>query len=107
MSRRIQRGSEVGRIRLVFEARKKERPNWLRFEPLRSNLLYHSDHGWGGFWDLNIGDRTIRFAPMFALDYSDDLVEEYSGYGLRFETRKRYPAAWRQLRVVLVRRRLE
>jgi hypothetical protein len=25
---------------------------------------------------------------MVALDYSDDLVEEYSGYGLRFETRK-------------------
>jgi Omp85 superfamily domain len=88
VSRRIERGSEVGRIRLVFEARKKAPPNWLRFEPLRSNLLYHSDHGWGGFWDVNIGDRTIRFTPIFALDYSDDLVEEYSGYGLRFETRK-------------------
>ncbi len=37
VSRRIQRGSEVGRIRLVYEARKKEPPNWLRFEPLRSN----------------------------------------------------------------------
>ena len=88
VSRRIERGSEVGRIRLVYEARKKEPPNWLRFEPLRSNLLYHSDHGWGGFWDFNIGDRTIRFTPIFALDNADDLVEEYSGYGLRFETRK-------------------
>jgi hypothetical protein len=88
VSRRIQRGSEVGRIRLAFELRKKPAPNWLRFEPLRSNVLYHSDHGWGGFWDVNIGDRTIRFTPMFALDYSDDRVEEYSGYGLRFETRK-------------------
>ena len=36
VSRRIERGSEVGRIRLVFEARKKAPPNWLRFEPLRS-----------------------------------------------------------------------
>jgi Omp85 superfamily domain len=88
VSRRIERGSEVGRIRLVFEARKKEPPNWLRFEPLRSNFLYHSDHGWGAFWDVNIGDKTFRFTPIFALDYSDDLVEEYSGYGLRFETRK-------------------
>ncbi len=39
-------------------------------------------------WDINIGDRNIRFTPIFALDYADDLVEEYSGYGLRFETRK-------------------
>ncbi len=88
VSRRIERGSEVGRIRLVFEARRKEPPNWLRFQPGRSNFLYHSDHGWGGFWDASIGDRTIRFAPIFAFDYSDDHVEEYSGYGLRFETRK-------------------
>ena len=37
ISRRIQRGSEVGRIRLVYEASKKELPQWLRFEPLRAN----------------------------------------------------------------------
>src|SRR5439155_5237398 len=47
ISRRIQRGSEVGRIKLLYEARKKEPPSWLRFEPLRSNLVYHSDQGWG------------------------------------------------------------
>jgi hypothetical protein len=88
VSRRIQRGTEVGRIRLVFELKKKAAPNWIPFQPLRSNALYHSDQGWGAFWDLNIGDGTIRFTPTFALDYSDDLPEEYSGYGLRFETRK-------------------
>ena len=88
ISRRIRRGSEVGRIRLVYEARKKELPQWLRFEPLRSNALFHSDQGWGSYLDLGIGDRNIRFTPIVAIDNADDLVEEYSGYGLRFETRK-------------------
>ena len=88
VSRRMQRGSEVGRIRLVYEARKKELPPWLRFEPLRSNALFHSDQGWGSYLDLGIGERTIRFTPIVAIDNADDLVEEYSGFGLRFETRK-------------------
>jgi Omp85 superfamily domain len=88
ISRRIQRGSEVGRIRLVYEARKRELPQWLRFEPLRSNVIFHSDQGWGSYLDLGIGDRTIRFTPIVAIDNADDLVEEYSGFGLRFETRK-------------------
>ena len=42
VSRRIERGSEPGRIRLVYDARRRE-PRWLRFEPLRSNVIYHSD----------------------------------------------------------------
>ena len=88
ISRRIQRGSEVGRIRLVYEARKAELPQWLRFAPLQSNAIFHSDQGWGSYLDLGIGDRNIRFTPIVAIDNADDLVEEYSGYGLRFETRK-------------------
>jgi len=88
VSRRIQRGSEPGRIRLVYEATRKEGPQWLRFEPLRSNALFHSEQGWGSYLDLGIGDRNIRFTPIVAIDDSDDLVEEYSGYGLRFEARK-------------------
>ena len=82
------RGSERGRIRLLYEARKKEPPAWLPFEALRTNALFHSEQGWGSYLDLGIGDRTIRFTPIVAFDYADDLVEEYSGYGLRFETRK-------------------
>jgi Omp85 superfamily domain len=88
LSRRMQRGSQVGRIKIVFEARKRELPQWLRFEALKSNALFHSDQGWGSFLDLGIGDRTIRFTPIVAIDNADDLVEEYSGAGLRFETRK-------------------
>jgi Omp85 superfamily domain len=88
VSRRIQRGSERGRILLVYEARKKEPPPWLRFEPLRSNVVYHSEHGWGSYLDLAMGHRSIRFTPLFAINDSEDLIEEDSGYGLRFETTK-------------------
>jgi hypothetical protein len=73
---------------LVFEARRKELPNWLRFEPLKSNIIYHSDHGWGSYLSVNIGNRTFTVTPIFAIDSSDDLVEEYSGYGVRVESRK-------------------
>src|SRR6185436_19626718 len=86
--RRIQRGTEVGRIKLLYEARKKEPPPWLRFEPLRSNTVYHSDQGWGTYVEANIGDRTVRVSPIFAWANSEDSVEEYTGVGLRFETRK-------------------
>ena len=88
VTRRIQRGSEPGRIRLVFEAHRKEAPHWLRFEPLRSNLVYHSDQGWGSYIDFSVGRGAIRFTPIFAIDVADDLIEEYAGFGLRFETRK-------------------
>jgi len=88
ISRRIERGSEVGRIRVVYEARKKEPPRWLRFEPLRSNATYHSEHGWGSYLDFAMGSRSVRFTPLFAINDSEDLIEEISGYGLRFETRK-------------------
>jgi len=88
VSRRIQRGSEVGRIKLLYEARKKEPPPWLRFEPLHSNTVYHSEQGWGSYWDFNIGDRMISFTPIIALANAEDSVEEFSGVGLRFETRK-------------------
>ena len=88
ISQRIERGGEPGRIRLVYEASKMELPQWLRFEPLRANGLFHSEQGWGSYLDLGIGDRNIRFTPIVAISNADDLVEEYSGYGLRFETRK-------------------
>jgi Omp85 superfamily domain len=87
VNRRIERGTEKGRIRIIYEARKRPLPRWLRFEPLRSNYVYHSEQGGSAFLDLNIGDRNIRFTPFVAIDNADDLVEEYTGYGLRFETR--------------------
>jgi hypothetical protein len=88
VSRRIRRGSESGRIRLVYEARKKEPPAWLRFETLRSGVIFHSDQGWGSYLDLALGSGNVRVTPIVAIDNSDDLVEEYSGFGVRVEARK-------------------
>jgi hypothetical protein len=88
VSRRIERGSEVGRIRIVYEARKRELPRWLRFEPLRTNYVYHSKQGGGALVELGMGGGNVRVTPFAAIDNADDLVEEYSGYGLRVETRK-------------------
>ena len=39
-------------------------------------------------WISASASAHIRFTPIVAIDNADDLVEEYSGYGLRFETRK-------------------
>lgn len=88
VTRRIERGSEPGRIRLVFEARRREQPLWLRYQPLRTNAVFHSDQGWGTYLDLGIGNREIRVTPILALDNADDLVEEYGGGGVRVEARK-------------------
>jgi hypothetical protein len=86
--RRVARGSRTGEIRLIFDVNKAESARWLRFEPLRSNLVYHSDQGWGAFLDFPISGRDFRVAPIFAIDNGDDLIEEYSGFGLRFESRR-------------------
>jgi hypothetical protein len=88
ISRRIVRGSAQGRIRLVYEARRRDAWRWLRFTPAMSNVVFHSDQGWGSLIELGIGGRDIRFTPIIAIDNGDDLIEEYSGFGLRFETRK-------------------
>jgi hypothetical protein len=88
VSRRIRRGSEAGRIRLLYEARKREPPAWLDFESLRSGVVFHSEQGWGSYLDLALGTRNVRVTPIAAIDNSDDLVEEYSGYGVRVEARR-------------------
>jgi hypothetical protein len=88
VSRRIRKGSEAGRIRLIYEAHKQEPPAWLDFESLRSNVVYNSDHGWGSYLDLALGGRNVRVTPIAAFDNAEGLVEEYSGYGVRVEARK-------------------
>ena len=88
VSRRIRRGSESGRIRLVYEVRKRELPAWLDFESLRSGVVFHSEQGWGSYLDLALGNRNVRVTPIVAIDNADDLFEEYSGYGLRIEARR-------------------
>jgi hypothetical protein len=49
--------------------------------------VYHSEQGWSGYFDLPLSARDFRITPIVAIDNADDLIEEYSGFGLRFESR--------------------
>jgi len=88
VSRRIERGSRPGRIRVVFEFSEVERLRWIPFAPSRSKYVYHSDEGWSGLHDIPMGGRYHRATVGFAFDDNDDLVEEYSGVRVRFESRR-------------------
>ena len=88
VSRRVIRGRRSGEIRLLFNLDQRESTRWLRFTPLKSNLLYHSDQGWGAFMDFPISGRNFRVTPIIAIDHGDELIEEYSGFGVRLESRK-------------------
>jgi hypothetical protein len=88
VSRRVIRGGRAGEIRLVFSFNLRESARWLRFTPLKSNLVYHRDQGWGGLVDFPITGRSFRVTPIVAYDFGDELIEKYSGYGVRVESRK-------------------
>jgi len=85
--RRIARGTARGRIRVVFEVTEIETP-WLRFAPSRSKLLYHETQKWSFVQDIPIGTRDHRFGLGVVWANKDDLIEEYSGFRLRVESRK-------------------
>ncbi len=85
--RRMSRGSRPGEIRVVFEFAESERLRWIPFVPTRSKFVYHSDAGWSGLLDIPMGGRNHRATLGFAFDDNDDLIEEYSGARLRFESR--------------------
>ncbi len=88
ISRRTARGTEPGRIRLIFEVRKADWARWLRFEAQDLNLIYHSDQGWGSKLPLSISSGDVLISPIFAIDVGDELIEEYGGFGLRIESRR-------------------
>jgi predicted outer membrane protein len=85
--RRISRGGESGRIRVVFEAIRIERP-WIRFAPSRSKFVYQEDQGWSGALDIPLGGPYNRFTIGGVFGNDDDLIEEYRGIRLRLETRR-------------------
>jgi hypothetical protein len=88
IDRRMSRGTRRGQLHLEFTVQKGEDLRWLRFAPSQSKFLYHSEQGWGGRLDVRIGDHDWRVTPLLAIDYRDDLVEEYGGFGVRVENRK-------------------
>jgi hypothetical protein len=88
VGRQVTRGRRSREIHLSFVLDLRESAQWLRFTPMNSSLLYHSDQGWGTLLDFAIGFRDFRVTPIVAIDYGDDLLEEYSGFGVRVESRK-------------------
>ena len=88
VSRSTKRGDQPGHIDVVFHLGRKESTRWLRFDPLNANGTYHSDQGWGANLAIGMGSKDFRFTPFIPIDTTDDLVEEYSGFGMRFESRK-------------------
>jgi outer membrane protein assembly factor BamA len=86
VARRIAKGSEAGRIRVVFEII--EEP-WIRFAPTRSKLIYHAQQGWSGALDFPMsGSRSRhRFTAGVVFNDIDELIEESSGFRLGFESR--------------------
>ena len=59
----------------------------LRAAPIERALSLRAGLG-QATWTSASATGNIRFTPFVAIDNADDLVEEYSGYGLRFEARK-------------------
>lgn len=88
VQRRSVRGSQPGRIRLIFDVRRAEWSRWLRFEPVESSVIYHSDQGWGANLPLSMTGGDVHVTPLFVIDNGDDLIEEYSGFAVRVETRR-------------------
>jgi hypothetical protein len=86
--RRISRGSVRGRIRVLFEVTEGESLRWLHFTPSRSKLIVHDEQGWSGVLDIPIGGRDHRVTLNLVGSNADDLIEEYSGFGIRLESRR-------------------
>jgi hypothetical protein len=85
--RRVVRGNQPGQIQLLFDVSWAESARWIPFERYSSKFVYHSKLGWGGYFSLPLGGRDFRLVPTVAIDNADDLIEEYSGFGLRLESR--------------------
>jgi hypothetical protein len=86
--RNVSRGTQSGQIKLTFEVSEVPPPPWIPFTPSRSKFVYHADLGGTGMLDIPMGGRHHRVTLGLAFGNDDDLIEEYSGYGLRFESRK-------------------
>ena len=88
LHRATARSDQPGHVKLIYYLRLPDWARWLRFEPLGGNALFHSDQGWGALLPLAISSRDVLVAPIFAWDTADELVEEYSGFGVRVDARR-------------------
>ncbi|MGH9199617.1 MAG: hypothetical protein ACRD2A_00080, partial [Vicinamibacterales bacterium] len=72
VKRRIRRGSQRGRIRVVFEVREGEGLRLIRFRPSRSKIVFHSDLGWSGVLDIPIGGPRNNRLTLGVVAGNDD-----------------------------------
>ena len=86
VTRKISKGSQSGRIRVVFEVFVEP---WIPFVAPRSKLVYHAEQGWSGVLDIPFSKSRSRhrFSAGLVFNDIDDLIEEYSGFRLAFESR--------------------
>jgi hypothetical protein len=87
VTRRVVRGSQPGQISLIFDVSLAEGARWIPFDRNTTKFVYHSKHGWGGYFGFPFGGRNVRLIPLVAINNGDDLIEEYSGFGVRLESR--------------------
>jgi Omp85 superfamily domain len=90
VTRRISRGNEAGHIVVVFNFELSERRFWIPLSPSRMKIVFHEDdnQGWSAVFDIRASFGSHMFSVGYAGGNNDDLIEEYSGYWLRAETRK-------------------
>jgi outer membrane protein assembly factor BamA len=82
VKRRIERGTQPGQVRLVFDVRLSlpERLG-LVYQP---KLVYHAFQGWSALVNFPITVNQSRFTFGLAMANEDDLIEQYSGFNVRF-----------------------
>ncbi len=73
---------------MVFQFEEEEGHRWIPFTQSRSKFVYHGDEGWSGLHDIPMGNSVHRVTLGLALSNNDDLIEDYSGASLRFESRR-------------------
>jgi len=86
--RRTARGTEPGRVRVIFQFNRSEESRWLRWPRSRSKFVFQEDLGWSGVLGISPTFDNNKFSLGFVWGNNDDLVEEYSGFWLRFANRE-------------------
>ena len=101
----MSRGGQRGRVTLIYILSMPEWARWLRFEPMDDERVCSTPIRDGArCCRLPSDGRDVSSRRAIAWDNADDLIEEYSGFGLRFESRKLgTERAGRVLRVVHLR----
>jgi hypothetical protein len=82
VKQRIERGSQPGQVRLIFDVRLSlpERLGLL-YQP---KLVYHAYQGWSALVNFPITLNESRLTVGLAIANEDDLIEQYSGFNVRF-----------------------